>query len=516
MVITKKKVIKGKTSSKSKTGKSRTISKNVSKKKSKINKKPVKNIKKNNKRLPKKNVKLGRTKKMVLRSKEITSNIEDYTASEISKGKVLNNDDIIKEQSNIKKERKVYSKMIKNITVDKLYSNKFSHVYLYDEISNESVLRVQLEIDNLSKLGKEEINGNELIYTLAKPIILHLNSPGGDLNAGLALSTIICNSKIPIIVVNEGTSASAATFVTVTAPIRFIMKFSVMLLHQYTEGAVDKYEGLKFNIRIGDEIMETMFRLYVKNSNLSYTALKNILKHDIFLDSKTIMKYGLADKMLGLKTKKYTKDRQFTKYFSKYPYLKLSAKEYKDHNYVRNVIFLYNNQSNVEATNSYNRSLNIVKQLHYSFITIGQSLPIFIRINDSTSVDYFQDIFEIIPLLNAIMISKIPVYVIFDGPVRNYSVLIGLVSYKCFMHENSYILFDYTTQMVEMDRYVDVVQNTLLERRYLTDILKNYTKIPKNIIDNFFDNRLYFNSKKALQYDIIDDIISECKIKKYK
>ena len=496
MVVSKKKAMKSNSSSKSKTGRSRSRSKSkskiVSKKKSKINKKPVKNIKKVNKRSTQKN----KTKKMVLRSKEITSNIEDYTASEISKGKILNNDDIVKEQSNIKKERKVYSKMIKNITVDRLYSNKFSHVYLYDEISNESVLRVQLEIDKLSKLGKEEINGDETVYTLAKPIVLHLNSPGGDLNAGLALSTIICNSKIPIIVVNEGTSASAATFVTVTAPIRFIMKFSVMLLHQYTEGAVDKYEGLKFNIRIGDEIMETMFRLYVKNSNLSYTALKNILKHDIFLDSRTIMKYGLADKMLGLKTKKYTKNRQFTKYFSKYPYLKLSAKEYKDHNYVRNVIFLYNNQSDVEATNSYNRSLNIVKQLHYSFITIGQSLPIFIRINDSTSIDYFQDIFEIIPLLNAIMISKIPVYVIFDGPVRNYSVLIGLVAYKCFMHENSYILFDYTTQIVEMDRYVDVVQNTLLERRYLIDILKNYTEIPKNIIDNFFDDRIYFNSKK--------------------
>jgi len=503
MVVTKK-VIKSKTKGKSK-GKSKSKVKAKTKAKTNAKVKTSRVIVKSKK------------KRMNLKSKEITSSIEDYTASEISKGKILNNNHIVKEQSNIKRERKMYSKMIKNISVDKLYSNRFSHVYLYDEISNESVLRVQLEIDKLSRLGKEDIDNKDddgTIYTLSKPIVLHLNSPGGDLNAGLALSTIICNSKIPIIVVNEGTSASAATFVTVTAPIRFIMKFSVMLLHQYSESASDKYEGLKFNIKIGDEIMETIFRLYVKNSNLSYSALKNILKHDIFLDSNTIMKYGLADKMLGLKSKKYTKDRQFKKYFNKYPYLKLTAKKYKDHNYVRNVIFLYRNQSDIDSTNSYNRSLSIVKHLHYSFITVSESLPIFIRINDNTSVDYFQDIFEIIPVLNAIMISKIPIYVIFDGPVRNYSVLIGLVAYKCFMHENSYILFDYTTQMVEMDRYVDVVQNTLLERKYLTNILKKYTQIPKKIIDNFFDDRIYFNSKKALQYDIVDDIISECKTKK--
>ena len=62
--------------------------------------------------------------------------------------------------------------------------------------------------------------------------MLHINSPGGNLYAGIAASKIIQDSIIPIIIVTDGLSASAATFLSVMSENRIMMPYSFMVIHQ--------------------------------------------------------------------------------------------------------------------------------------------------------------------------------------------------------------------------------------------------------------------------------------------
>ena len=69
-----------------------------------------------------------------------------------------------------------------------LYTDLYSHVYIYEEITNATVNRVKNEIDELSRIQKNiiENDGQSFeIFTLPKPIVIHMHSPGGDTNAGI-------------------------------------------------------------------------------------------------------------------------------------------------------------------------------------------------------------------------------------------------------------------------------------------------------------------------------------------
>ena len=108
------------------------------------------------------------------------------------------------------------------------------------------------------------------------------------------------------------------------------------------------------------------------------------------------------------------------------------------------------------------------------------------------------------------LISKVPIYVIFDGPVRNFSAIISLLSYKCFMHEKSNIEFDYIRQDVYSPKHSDSVKNTMLERKYVMELLTQFSKMPKSLIDRMFTERIYIDSKTALKYGLCSEIIKDC------
>lgn len=54
-------------------------------------------------------------------------------------------------------------------------------------------------------------------------------------------------------------------------------------------------------------------------------------------------------------------------------------------------------------------------------------------------------------------------------------------------------------------------ENTIVNISYMRNIIKNifieYTKLPKNIINNLFTKRFSFSAKECVKYGICDEII---------
>ena len=131
-----------------------------------------------------------------------------------------------------------------------------------------------------------------------KGIVLHINSPGGDVIAGIGLMRIVARSRVPIIVFVEGLSASAATFISVLAKYRVIAPYASILVHQYAGFNFGQRDLLLHQTNIGEAMFSMIQKLYKKHTKIPHQYLDELLEHDLLLDAKLSVEFGLMDKEL--------------------------------------------------------------------------------------------------------------------------------------------------------------------------------------------------------------------------
>ena len=384
-----------------------------------------------------------------------------------------------------------------------LYSDLYSHIYIYEEITNLTVSRVKYEIVELSKLQHNIIDINEIpyrIYTLPKPIVIHMHSPGGDTNAGIALSNIN-SDKVPIIVIAEGVVASAATFLLVKAKLSYILETAFVLIHQYFGTLSGKQEELKFDISVGNQFMKFLVDMYSKNTKLSKKYIQEMLEHDIFMPAEDAVKAGIVDNILiripAEKNIFYDKKFSFTEYFSLDSTKSTSAE----------INLLNMMKSKDESYNDiFTKALPIVQYIH-TVNNYKHSIPVVIYLSDMTDNVYFNDIIDILPVINSIFISKIPIYSVIAGPITNFSVLIHIMSTYRYMSKDTYMTLDFVTFSSPSYKYEDTITNTIFARNLIKSFFIKRTKLPKDMLKKIFKNRFIITSSDALKYNMADMII---------
>lgn len=179
---------------------------------------------------------------------------------------------------------------------DEVYTEK-NHIYFKTDVSKESIDKLANEIDNLNnklqKLEKKTDYGN---FT-PKSIYLHITTNGGDLLSGFFGYDKIKASKVQINTIIEGSVASAGSLLSIAGTQRYMTPNSHLLIHQLRTGIIGTYEELVDEKNNCNHFMSKLVSLYNANSNgkLNKTKIKEILKRDIFWDTKTAIKNGLVD-----------------------------------------------------------------------------------------------------------------------------------------------------------------------------------------------------------------------------
>jgi ATP-dependent Clp endopeptidase proteolytic subunit ClpP len=171
-----------------------------------------------------------------------------------------------------------------------------SRIFFYSDVSKESILSLNRQLRDLSvKLA----DVGQQYEIPAPPIKLHINSPGGSLFDCLAAVDYIKNSKVQVHSVIEGSAASAATIISVVAHKRYMYRNSYMLIHQLSTGMWGKYEEMVDDFQNATALMSRINEIYKAHTKIPANVLKEILKRDIWFDSKTCLKYGLVDQIIG-------------------------------------------------------------------------------------------------------------------------------------------------------------------------------------------------------------------------
>ena len=108
----------------------------------------------------------------------------------------------------------------------------------------------------------------------------------------------IRNSIVPVDTVINGCAASAATIMSVVGKSRYMQENSFMLIHQISSGMWGKFEELKDDMKNSELLMKKIVAIYEEHTNIPKKELAKILKHDLWWDAETCLKYGLIDEII--------------------------------------------------------------------------------------------------------------------------------------------------------------------------------------------------------------------------
>ena len=169
-----------------------------------------------------------------------------------------------------------------------------NHIYFYTEIDRNTISK----LNTLLREAEEYciITSLKLRLNLI-PIYLHIYSDGGYIHAAFAAIDVINSSTVPVYSVIEGATASAGTLISIVCKKRYIRPTAYMLIHQLSSKIWGKMNEIEDEYKNLTQLMKKITTIYTEYSRLGKNKLDKLLKHDLWLDAKKSIKYGLVDEL---------------------------------------------------------------------------------------------------------------------------------------------------------------------------------------------------------------------------
>jgi ATP-dependent protease ClpP protease subunit len=169
-------------------------------------------------------------------------------------------------------------------------------IYFYSSVTLKENFKLNKEI---SFIGRQmEMVAVKLRMDTPPPIHLRINSYGGSVFAAFGSIDYIMKSKTPIYTYIDGCAASAGTIMSVCGAKRFMGENAYMLVHQLSSTHWGKFQELQDDMKNSENLMKRIKDIYEAKTKIPKTKMDEILKHDLWWDAKTCLRYGLIDEIL--------------------------------------------------------------------------------------------------------------------------------------------------------------------------------------------------------------------------
>ena len=133
------------------------------------------------------------------------------------------------------------------------------------------------------------------------PITLQINTPGGDVIAGLGLyDTLrtIAGQGHHITTVVRGYAASMGAVLFQAGDLRLIGAESEIMLHELSAGSYGKASSIKDDSEFYDRLNSKLFDILARKAKVKKKVLVDRTeRRDAWLDAKTAVELGLADRI---------------------------------------------------------------------------------------------------------------------------------------------------------------------------------------------------------------------------
>ena len=132
-------------------------------------------------------------------------------------------------------------------------------------------------------------------------INLYINSPGGNVYAGLAIYDAMQMIQAPVSTVAVGVSASMGTALLTAGATgkRYALPHATIHMHPTGGGAKGYTEDVRIATREQERIQTQLFHLIGKHSGHTWKEIEDYFLRDKFMSAPEARAFGLIDEVLG-------------------------------------------------------------------------------------------------------------------------------------------------------------------------------------------------------------------------
>jgi len=159
-----------------------------------------------------------------------------------------------------------------------------------------SVLSIYDEIGFWGVQAKDFVN--ELRAVKSKVLNVEINSPGGDVFAGLAIYNALKSSGKEIVVKVMGVAASAASLIAMAGDRIVMPKNTFLMIHNPWSFAMGNADELRETADTLDKIGTSLLSTYAAKTGLEESKLAEMLAKDTWLSADEALEMGFATEVV--------------------------------------------------------------------------------------------------------------------------------------------------------------------------------------------------------------------------
>lgn len=192
-----------------------------------------------------------------------------------------------------------------NAVIEGVYNYVYSDRYEMEDVENRRMY-INSGIDEyvVTDLAYHIMRYNRLDKDIPvedrKPIILYINSPGGNVTDGYALIDAMMLSKTPVYTVNLGIAYSMGFLIFIAGQKRFSMPSATFLCHDGASGGFDSMNKLKDRIEFETGQMEQHTEEYVlERTGISKKQYRDNQRKEWYFYPDEAKKLGVVTHIVG-------------------------------------------------------------------------------------------------------------------------------------------------------------------------------------------------------------------------
>jgi len=137
-------------------------------------------------------------------------------------------------------------------------------------------------------------------------------------------------------------------------------------------------------------------------------------------------------------------------------------------------------------------------------LELGERIPINLYINSGGGL-----IVAGVSAMDAIARNSVPIHTVVDGFCASAATFVSVAGHKRSMTQNSFMLIHQlsTNFWGKYREFEDEKKNLDMMMDMIKSVYSKYTKVPTKEIDGILDHDIMWDSKKCLEWGLIDEII---------
>jgi ATP-dependent protease ClpP protease subunit len=370
------------------------------------------------------------------------------------------------------------------------FGPRLQHLYFYCDVEDSTVLKLRDQVLEACR-GSRKDDGT---WVDPKPIIVHVHSRGGSLASMQWLLSLFNQVHVPLCVMVDSLSASAATALSVMAPYRVGTAHSLSLMHDYSRWGSEsegRREELLSRLEQTEMHRNNYKSLYVARTRMTEAEVEAMLRRDMWLDATTCMRLGVYDRVLR-------------------PDRKAAVRAYMDSSRMATntsrAVFSRTDWNRAFETCSSAKADEFPRTFDAFLANEGQAKPVlYVTPGGSSGCD---DPMVSLAMIARIQSSPVPVMAVVDNVVTWWQMLPVLFCQRRFMYENAVLDSNMAYQRSWGKRLVDIVHNAEVMRALITGTVKARATPTAKLLGDMFDRTMNLSAAECMANGLVDEVVT--------